>query len=196
MANWATQVAAHWKRRADVANVFGVILYTDAHANIKKVLQDPEYWRALDEKSGSLWPIFSIRPTPGRTEHPRFPRAVVGMMVPVWKEPQANRELLSDFGLDSTEHIPALVVFCLTEDEQVLSRVLRLSDASIDAAYNSLMEAVGLATRAVEAIALENRKDDIGAFGAINLAVQHREDWKKLKSGLGLFNTIRGILAP
>jgi len=45
-----------------------VILFTDAHPHVVKVLQDREYWKALNEASGDDWYVFSIKPTNGRYE--------------------------------------------------------------------------------------------------------------------------------
>jgi hypothetical protein len=47
--NWLFEaVISHRKKSPQHFNIFGVILYSDIDANIKKVLSDEDYWLALD----------------------------------------------------------------------------------------------------------------------------------------------------
>lgn len=68
--NWATDLASLYVPGDGTARVFGVVLYTRAHANIKRVLDDDCYWEAFDEISGPRWNIFATRAEPGRYDYP------------------------------------------------------------------------------------------------------------------------------
>jgi len=166
MDNWATQLAEAWKEKKDVINIFGVIVYTDAHPHIKKVLVDDDYWKALDELSGPSWPIFTIRPAKGTYGLPQFPRGTIGMMVPVYKEPVENKQLVEAFGIRSTDK-PIFVLFCQEDDGTILSHRLPLKDNSIEDAYASLKEAASLGKKAVDGLKTQNRNNAIGAYNAI-----------------------------
>jgi hypothetical protein len=193
MDNWAIELADHWKKKEDVANVFGLVLYTDVHPNIKKVLRDNDYWASLDEISGPNWPIFSIRPKQGSRGFPNFSRDSIGMMVMVWREPRENVGILQAFGLESTENLPIFVIFCKDSGGEILSRQIPLKDASVDEAYASLKAAITVGAEAVNGLLQENRKNDVGAFGAVDQAVQRHMTWKRLKDALGLFRLIKEL---
>ena len=85
-----------------VARIFGFIMYTRRHAYIIKALRDNDLWIELDEISGANWPIFSVKPfvkplSEGRYELPKSNRNSSQMLVPIWKEPNENKEFLSVF---------------------------------------------------------------------------------------------------
>lgn len=109
--NWLNNLVEHYRKKDEIASIFGVILYTDVHANIKKVLMDNFYWTAFDKISGPHWIIFSIRPHQGKMVDPSPPPDTMARMVPIWEEPSKNGELLEGFELESTKNLPILLVF-------------------------------------------------------------------------------------
>lgn len=128
--------------------IFGVVLYTDRHPNIKKVLRDPDYWEALDEISGPVLQLFAIRTAQGRWDS-GVPRGASGMLNGIWLEPQANLPLLKLFELNSTVGLPALVVFTWDSDEVVEKVVIPLADHDPVTSFSRLREVVEVASRAV-----------------------------------------------
>jgi len=185
-AQWLNDFVTQYRGDPDIVDVFGVILYTDAHANVKKLLSDPDYWKALNERSGPHWVVFAVRSARGQWTSPRgFGEDTFGLMVPVWKEPRENRELLDLFEFESTEHLPQMLVFASNAKGHILSRSMRVSDDSVDRAYQSLSEAMDLVAKAVSQVAPEHRQG-AGAFGAINAAISGSEDWKRIKKVVSL----------
>ena len=124
-----------------LAGVFGVILYTRGHPHIKKALEDTDYWAALDELSGPRWPIFATVMASGRQANLPGSSGLSAMM-PVWEEPEANRELLELFEISDSKKLPLLVVFAMISDDEVLRTVAPLSDTDQLAAFKSLKEVV------------------------------------------------------
>jgi hypothetical protein len=188
--NWALQASKHFVPQSGEANLYGVVLYTDAHANIKKVLRDPDCWAAFDEVSGSQWAVLAIRAKQGKTGFPDFSHGTVGYMVPVWKEPRENRELLEAFELTSTEGLPSLVVFTEDPDGRVLRTVQKLDDSSADAAYSSLKDALSVIATAVSRVREEHLHDAEGVYTAVNYATRSAREWKTMKS---VFSTWRAV---
>lgn len=195
MDNWAFQLAEHWKKRTDIVHAFGLILYTDRHVNIKKVLFDNDYWSALDEISGPKWPIFSIKPYQGKYELlPHIQPGYLGMMVPVWKEPRENKPLLEIFGINSTNDLPKFVVFCSGQRSEVLHHSISLSDNTVDEAYSSLKSTINVATMAVEGILPENWQNGEGIFAALDLQITSYKQGEMIKNGFNIFKFIKEIM--
>lgn len=144
-------------RKKDEVNVFGIVLYTDAHAHVKKVLRDPDYWKSFGEISGDNWPVFAIRADPARQVFPTFPEGMIGYMVPVREETNKNKEFMAELELDDTRNLPLFVVFAQDPDGLLVKKEIRISDESKEDAYRSLNSAVDLVSRAVKGISPENR---------------------------------------
>ena len=193
MKNWAIDLAEHWMQCDDIVHAFGVILYTDSHPHIKKVLTDNDYWAALDEISGPKWPVFSIKPREGKWDLPDMPSGYMGMMIPVWKEPRENRDLIEAFGIESTEGLPILIVFCLVADDQVLHQSIRLRDRTVEEAYSSLKSALSVTTSSINNILPENVQNSEGIYAAISLNVSHHKQWNLVKRGFELFQSLRSL---
>src|SRR3989442_2787330 len=103
--NWAIELSRKHQPSTGMANLYGVVVFSDAHAYIAKVLDDSRFWAALNEVSGSQWLVFATRAEAGQYVLPSPPPGTLAMLVPVWREPSANRELLEAVQLQSTEHL-------------------------------------------------------------------------------------------
>lgn len=193
MQNWAIKLAEHWKKCDEIVQAFGLILYTDSHPHVKKVISDNEYWAALDEISGPNWPIFSIKPRQGKVGFPDIPPGYMGMMIPVWKEPRENKEVLEAFGLKSTKELPKLIVFCLGANKEVYYHQISLKDKTVEEAYSSLKDAIEAATTAIDDILPENSKNAEGIHAALNLTINSHKQWELLKRGWDMFNFVKNL---
>ncbi|MEE9338687.1 MAG: hypothetical protein V3U87_11460 [Methylococcaceae bacterium] len=192
MDNWVFQLAEHWKKQKDIVQAFGLILYTDRHVNIKKVLSDNDYWAALDDISGPKWPVFSIKPLQG-TFSPDISDDKIGLMVPVWKEPLENMPLLEIFGLQSTKDLPKLIVFCSGRNNEILHHTINLKDNTIEEAYSSLKMAIEVVTMAIEGILPENWQNGEGIFSALNLQISSHKEWEVIKTGFNIFKFLKDL---
>lgn len=174
---------------SSVAELYGVLIYTDEHPNIKKVLRDEDYWMSFDELSGDRFCIFSVRPAIGRYEHPKFPPGTMGFMVPIWNEPSENKELLKLFGLQNTKQLPMLLLFSKLDGEY-LTIELALKDDSVDDARNSISEQIKMARSVLDNIKIENLKNPEGLFAAMSLQVDSDIKWRKLANSIELFRRL------
>ena len=191
--SWISSLVEEHRNQDGLVDIFGLILFTDEHPNIKKVLRDDDYWDSLHEISGEKWAIFSIRPKKGSFGFPELGPGEVGLMVPVWKEPAENKPLLKEFGIRSTERLPLFIAFTHIDGE-ILKTELRLKDGSIDDAYNSMKGAVSLLAEAVNNILPENSKNALGVHAAVELAVDGHNNWQALKKGIDFYGWIKGLL--
>jgi hypothetical protein len=194
--NWLDKLVVQYRGDGSLADLFGLILYTDAHANIKKVLRDEDYWKSFDNVSGPYLAVFSIR-TP---IHRRTRDDDMGFMVSVLRDPEDNLTLLADLQLTPTQKLPGIV--WLTRDEGDLLRcIVPLNDRTEDAAYASIKESLVTAAEAVARVAEAtdgeirggNLRKPLGVFAALNFAIDNKRDVRRLKKAIKIWEFIKDL---
>jgi hypothetical protein len=175
---------------AGEASVYGVILYTDAHANVKKVLRDEDYWKALDNEAGVQLTVYAIR----ATAVPALPRDALRGFTAVRREPRENEELLEEFDLDDSRAFPLLVVFANEDTQGWRSLSIPLTDRSQDDAYNSLKEAVGLVSSALKGVD-EDRLRTEGAYNAVRYTVKGYKEKKAIARVVEVVERLKSFVA-
>lgn len=55
MSAFAHPLEELWKRRSDVVHAFGLVLYTDAHVNLRTALREPEHRCAVSRRFCPEW---------------------------------------------------------------------------------------------------------------------------------------------
>lgn len=190
---WITDFVELYRKDKNLVDVFGLVLFTNEHANIKKVINDEDYWSSFNELSGKRWAIFSARQQTGSYGFPPSRPDVMQFMVQVWREPEANKELLNYLELESTKELPLFAVFSEYEDN-ILSTFLKINDESINNAYGSLKAAIRVTTESIENISEENIKLKDGAFAVVALAVSDYKQLQLLKKGVNLVHWLKGLI--
>lgn len=176
-----------------VATLFGVILYTDEHPNIKKVLRDDDYWMSFNEITGDRFCVFSIRPKKGNYTYPKSSPGLMNMMVPIWREPSHNYALLELFDMEDTSDMPLLLLFTKVDDEY-LTIELPLKDGSVTEAHNSITENLKAATKTLGRIHKANIKNTEGLYAAVSLQDSIDRKWRIIKCGVDLYKTIKELI--
>lgn len=192
--NWARELFEIYRSNKDTVNICGVILYTDAHANVKSVLANHFFWTALDELSGPLWAIYAIKPVQGKYELPDCLPGTLGYMVRIWKEPNENKSLLEEFEIESTERLPVFICFTHDVDGEILKISLNIDESTLDSAYNSLKRYITIVTKSIENIHKENRQNPLGVYSAVYQAVDGHKSWEKIKKGVEFLVWIKKLL--
>ena len=156
-----------------VARIFGFIMYTRRHAYIIKALRDNDLWSELDEISGANWPIFSVKPlSEGRYELPKSNRNSSQMLVPIWKEPNENKEFLSVFSLNESKDLPCFITFIWKDNDE------------IEQIFNSIREVVSIISETEELILPEYKRTE-NVFRNVK-----RKYRKKIVSGFMRYNLL------
>ncbi|MDM2719935.1 hypothetical protein [Citrobacter sp. Cy230] len=160
MNNWLTELATYHRNDNDILrNAFGVLLYTDAHPIIKKIINDIDYWKAFHEQSGDKWNIYCVKAKTGKHEYPSFPPGTMGMMVSIWKEPEDNKEILDFFKIKDTKS-PYFVFFNFTDDEDyILSHAHEIREINPDLMYSDLRDLIQQYTDIVNGVWDENAQE-------------------------------------
>lgn len=125
-------------------SLFGAILFTERDANVIKALKDPEYYNALHASSGDSLAIFAAMAFPGHYAHPPSHPTAIQMIMPVWKEPKANLELLSVFGLTDSKKFPIFALFAFEGDEMHY-HVHRIENETPTKVFDSLQAVIAAA---------------------------------------------------
>ena len=193
MNNWAIQLSkTHFPKGAE-ANLFGVIIYTDGHAHTKKALKDQEYWDALHELSGPKWKVFATRALKGQWGLPDMPEGCLGMMMPVWKEPNSNKELLKAFNLENTKKLPLFVVFAEDENGNIESCTIKINDSTKESAYDSIKEIIVNISEALELVDPKYLNESNRAYHAVHYAIKNQKEWQLIKSSISLYKKLKSL---
>ncbi len=163
-----------------------VLMFTDAHAHVIQMLDDPRYYKALEEITGEQIALFHTRLFHGRYEMPSPPPGFMCLMVPVWKEPQANKQLLALFDMKDSTSLPCLVTF-LFADGTIHYTESRIATESPQTVFNSLEEII---KRLAQAAGKSNYKLDAMKKAMFEMRVLNFE--KGIAEFLNKLGTIRG----
>ena len=159
--NWLINTVIHHKPKVDEADIYGAIIYTDEHVFVKKLIQDNDYWEALDKISGAQWAIFSTRVKKGNYERESSMSGDKSYMVAVWKEPEENEGLLEVFQIKSTESLPLFVVFALDKSGQPLKREFKIHASSVESTFELLREILAHVGSSISRINNENLRNTL-----------------------------------
>jgi hypothetical protein len=166
----------HW----GAANIFGFIAFTNSDADVIKVLRDHDYWNSFNEDSNG-WLIFSVKPPQtGMIHYPEFPMGMMGAMVEIWNEPNANKEFLKLFDLEDTRMLPLFIVFAVIDNE-IRKFTLRIKDGDVEEVYNSIKGIIRDVTFHLNGVWPEYRQSD-NVYGVIESGVKFPRDVQETKA--------------
>ena len=165
------KICKHHLDIKQTANVFGFIAYTETNPNIVKVLRDEDYWNSFNKLSDG-WIVYAIKPPKiGSYVSPDLPEGAMGMMIPLWKEPEANVEFIKTFGLEDTSILPCFIAFAINEKGGFDQIIYRLDDVTVDAAYQSISKIIKVITKTSQVI-LPEYKTSPGVFREVKKQIE------------------------
>lgn len=168
----------------DVLHVFGLILFTDEHPHVVKVLSDDDYWKQFDTISGKSFAIFSAKPVSGSYRHKSPAPGQLGLMKKIWQEPSENKELLSIFQLATTKDLPVFVVFARLTDDTLAQCFIPLTDENLEAAHHRLKRVIDTVSAIAKEIDQSYKMNVEGVFDAFELQISHFKDRETLKKAV------------
>lgn len=185
-----------------LSRIYGFILYTDRNPYVVKVLQDDAFWNALNDYSGSNWPVFAVRPLrSGQYAIPSMGKKnAFYMLVPIWEEPNDNRAILRDFGLESSESLPLFIAFMWDDEDRFHQVSIPIRGKDVDSTYQSLEKIIKTVSD-VEAKILPEYKHSVTVFRNVAEQLQSldaqtklMENVKIVKSLYDFFSQFSGLL--
>lgn len=193
--NWLIELVNEFHTSELQTRIFGLILYSDESPYVKKMLEDTDFWKALDEKSGKKWYIFAIKSKQGHFEIPKTKSDQFAFMIPIWKEPEENKELLEDFEVDSTKNLPLFITFFIGKDNELTKYQLPIEGKNVDSIYESTANIIDEITEAIDKIELDNYENTEGLTNALDALFENRIKWNKIKNGYKILKKIKELLS-
>ena len=173
----------------NLANIYGIILYTEANPYVLKVLGDEDLWNAIDEISGKRWTIFAVKPKRGRQVI--IANDPIKMLSAIWKEPRDTKKVLKKLEITSSKELPLFVVFTSDIDGNVIKCVVRIKGYTKEAIYESIRLIVNTVTNTIEKITQENLKFNENVFREVAGSIDYYSFWERASYWLRLIERIK-----
>lgn len=195
-------------RKENRALAFAFILYDFENPHLWKILNDREYWLALNRISGEYLTVFSLN-----YKEKRRPRSrqsfdsgskVIQMLVnvPVSYNPSigTNELIKKYFGETIEVKYPAILFFQVDNDKVIDSLLIELKEDSIEPAFNELKGFIRSAVDALKLISKDNRGNIHEVFDCLERNVESKKTTRNVKrvfknagNIVGLISSIRGL---
>ena len=152
-------------RKQNRAMAFAFILYDFQNPQVGKILNDREYWLALNEMSGKYLTVFSLNYRPRRI--PRRPRDEIDhcfhMLTAIstrFNPAEGTNALIERyFGPNVAATYPAILFFQVDGNAVVDSLLIELREQQIEPAFLELRDYVNRAVEALKKILPENKRN-------------------------------------
>lgn len=196
--------------------IAGFILYTRAHSNLVKLLQDEDRLAELDERSGPYgdsgsWPIFSVKLEANRHRIPSNTDETllsdvgptIRFIVSSWNESsyRYKKDYTDYFDLFSIEDTcsPYFVVFIWKDDDTIDQVLYKLSDRNEQKAFDEIREVIAYVSDAERAMEESYKKTEAlfrNAKGNIEAGLKRRRWYSymgRFASLLDFFSSLRSV---
>lgn len=195
------------QHRADNrALAFAFILYDFENPQLWKILNDTEYWLALNEISGKYLTVFSLnyREKQKVKKHRRseFKGFQFLTNISTTDSPsEGTNELIKKyFGVDIEVKYPAILFFQVDRESVIDSLLVELKEEMIELAFLELKEYIKSSVNALKQISSENMGNIKEIFDCLERDVESTKSVRKVKrvikntgSLIGLISSIKGI---
>ncbi|QHI38708.1 hypothetical protein IMCC3317_41020 [Kordia antarctica] len=178
--------------KSKIDNIFGILLYSNSNPFLVKVIKDEDFWNSLHTNSGTKFPIFALKPKLGYYSLPNQNNHTLYHLIPIWKEPSENQELLKELGIPDTKKLPLLVI-CTEVNKTYLSCAYEIKGDSINSVFNSLNKFCKIINDTVEKFDEKNLKNNESLFREISKNFEYYVAWNELNKGYGMFKKIRSF---
>lgn len=167
-------------REKNKALAFAFILYDFEDPQIYKVLNDEEYWLALNKMSGEYLSIFSINYKP---EDEGMEKTAFLTSFSYDDNPSiATNKLIEDyFGEGLKVTYPAILFFQVNEAEVIDSLLIELSEERIEETFLELKEHIKATVDVLKKINRENRRNFKEIFNLIEMKLVANKNAKIIK---------------
>lgn len=169
------------------AMAFAFILYDFQNPQFWKILNDREYWLALNEISGKYLTVFSLNYRPQRRRRP-FPDhgdTYVHMLTDIttWFNPAegTNALITQYFGHNLAVTYPAILFFQVDRNAVVDSLMVELREEQIEPAFLELTDYITRAVEALKRIQPENKRNIREIFDCLEREVQSARNTRRFK---------------
>lgn len=186
------------------ALAFAFLIYDFTNPNLWKVLNDREYWLALNEVSGEYLTVFSLN-YKEKAKRRQSRSAFNGMQymtaVNTSKNlTKATNSLTEKYFGNSNYSFPSILFFQINNQEITDSLIIELKEETVEQSFIELKDYIISATEALKRITEENRGNYNEIFNLLESSVEAKMANRKMKrvsknfgSIIGLISSIKGL---
>lgn len=168
------------------ALVFAFLIYDFDDPQIIKVLQDPDYWAALDHISGSTITVFACN-SPEPTG-PRDNRAV---------ELRSKLEsvLSAILGSQIIFKSPSILFFQVADQQIVGSLFASLDERNVEESFNEIRDIIERASKSLVKVTDDNRGNVAEIFQLVEQTLSQRQLFRRVIRGIPVIRTLTSVLS-
>jgi hypothetical protein len=189
-------------KKANRALAFAFILCDFDNPQIWKILNDREYWLALNEISGKYLSVFSFNyKSPQKKTRDVFVMNYLTNITADQNPRQATNILIQKYFKETEVNYPALLFFQVDNNIVIDSLLVDLKEQEIEKAFLELKNYLNRAAFALRRITPENKQNVKEIFNCLEEEVKSLRTARKVKRATqnlfditGLLSSIRGIL--
>ncbi|WP_295673061.1 hypothetical protein [uncultured Mucilaginibacter sp.] len=183
------------------AMAFAFILYDLENPQLSKVLNDRDYWMALNEISGKHLTVFSIhskvkRRVRARTSYQNDNLIQISTAIPSFENPSISTNTFINryFGDTISVSYPALLFFQVNNEQITDALIISLRATLIEESFLELKKYISAACDALEAIDDDYKENYKEIFDQLELSVKKIKQIGNIKRVLGQGKSILSIL--
>jgi hypothetical protein len=187
-------------KRDKRALAFAFIVYDFNNPNLWKVLNDNEYWMALNDISGKYLTVFSLNYKEEQKQQNQSNSHFDGMQYMTsintseHLSSATNKLIKKYFGnVDIT--FPSVLFFQVNENEITDSLIIQLEEETVEQSFLELKEYIGVAVGALRQIKDENRGNYDVIFDQLTGSVKAKKSNLKVKRVRKKFGSVIGLIA-
>src|SRR5258708_2496891 len=153
------------------ALAFAFILYDFENPQVSKILNDREYWLALNKISGKYLTVFSLNYQEPRS-HSSATRFLTAVPTTTNPSEGTNALIQKYFGEDVQVKYPTILFFQVNSERVVDSLLVELAEEEIEPAFLELKEYIVSAVAALRLITPNNRRNIKEIFDCLEREVK------------------------
>jgi hypothetical protein len=170
-------------KQADKALAFGFILCDFDNPQIWKILNDREYWLALNEISGKYLSLFSLNYNPPVQEKHRDIYELSYLTnISINQNPRiATNTLIQKYFKETEVNYPAILFFQVDNSSVIDSLLIDLKEQEIEKAFLELKNYIIRSVSALRKIAPENRQNVREIFNCLETEIKSLRTARTIK---------------
>lgn len=194
-----TEICDEHKHRK-TALAFAFVIYDFNNPSMRKVLNDRDYWLALNKISGKFLTVFSLNykeeQKKRKRSNPKFDGMQYLTSINTSEElTSATNRLITKYFGKANFSFPSVLFFQVNENEITDSLIVQLEEETVEQSFLELKNYIGTAVEALKLIKDENRGNYDVIFDRLAENVAAKKSNLKVKRVQKKFGSIVGLLA-
>jgi hypothetical protein len=174
-------------RRDGRALAFAFILYSYSNPEVRKVLDDKDYWDALDEISGNRLSVYSFISPHGRKRQQPI-QFLTGVRLADLKQSKAFVE--EYFKVDLFEDHPSILFFQVSDNKVSDACLVKITAKSVENCFDEIKNILKTATDSIKDIQPEFSKNSDEIFQLIKSDLFQRKGLIIVKNAIKAFTFV------